>query len=92
MGVATKSRVIGRTKSVAEIPSVRRVQVTMSEKTFARLLKQADDVGISVAQYATVVLAQASFQIEQTQANMPEMMRHVGSEVGKRLPMDSDGE
>ena len=99
MGVATKSRAKSEPKAEptpkrevaqreGEKPLVRRVQITMSEKTWGRLRDQSDDIGISIAQYATLIVAQTTYQQEQTKQHMPNIMQAVGLEVGKRIPMD----
>lgn len=100
MGVATKSRAVKKEvkaeprpkREVAQRegkkPLVRRVQITMSEKTWQRLAQQSDEIGISIAQYATLIVAQGTYYQEQTRQYMPNMFQAVGSEVAKRMPMD----
>lgn len=93
MGVATKSRV-----KLEEVPAgkaiarkARRLQITVSDKTWGRLVAQAEDIGVSIPAYATMMLAQMAMQTEITRASMPDILKGVGEEIGKRIP-DGNGD
>jgi hypothetical protein len=88
MGVATKSRT-RKAKSEPK-PRLRRVQIAMSEKVYARLEEQAEDIGVTISSLATMMVAQTSLQVEITRASMPDIMKSVGSEMGKRLPLEDE--
>lgn len=81
-----------RTAAQAKDPQVatERVQVAISPIVRKRLDEQAIEMGIKTSAYATMLLANASFQVEQSRAAMPEMMNHLGKELGKRLPIEEE--
>lgn len=94
MGVATKSRVKLETEEdfKESRKKARRLQITVSEKTWVRLLAQADEMGVSLPAYATMMVAQGAMQTEMTRANMPDILKGVGEEIGRRLPMEQNDE
>jgi hypothetical protein len=81
-----------RTQAEVKDPQVatERVQVAISPIVRERLDAQAREMGIKTSAYATMLLANASFQVEQTRAAMPDIMKSVGSEMGKRMPIDEE--
>lgn len=64
---------------------LKRIQVTASSITYARLVKQADEVGLSVASYATQLLARQAKAEELASAHMPEIYKTFGASLGSEV-------
>lgn len=94
MGVATKSRAQERQKPAgkAVAQKARRLQITVSDKTWARLVVQAEDIGVSIPAYATMMLAEAARSTEVTRLGMGDILKNVGVELGKRLPVEVESD
>lgn len=67
-----------------------KVQVSLSPVVQARVVAQAAEMGISRGQYATMLIAQASLQVEQARLAMPEAMRAAGAAAGSALAGSAD--
>jgi len=90
MGVATKARV--KLEAEKEVKKARRLQITVSDKTWGRLEIQAEEMGVSIPAYTTMMVAQSAMQVEMTRANMPDILKGVGAEIGRRLPIEDNDE
>lgn len=61
---------------------VKRIQVTASPVTYARLLKQADELGMTVAAYCSQMVARGAKAEELSTIHLPELYKKLGNAIG----------
>jgi len=77
---------------MATNPLNKKVSVQMSPVVYERMSRQAAEVGVPVHQYATLMIAQTSLQVDVSRAAMPEAMQSAVASMSERLLAESGGE
>lgn len=73
-------------------PENKRVSVQMSPVVFERMSRQAAELGVPVHQYAQLMLAQSSMQIDVARASMPEAMQSAVASMSERMLAGGDAD
>lgn len=77
---------------MATNPDNKRIQVQLSPVVYERMSRQAAELGVPVHQYAQLMIAQSSMQIDIARASMPEAMQSAVASMSERMLAEGDAD